>query len=384
MYPGMVNSPETTLTNGISESDTLIYVLDPARVPTPPNLMTLGTGTNAETVKVTEINDSAITVERGFQGIAKSWSTGTVIARNFTEYDYGALKDNIDDLDGRNIPVNKLDATVDPGVSDDSTEGYNPGSLWVNATGKKAFVCTDASTGAAVWEIYTGLGSHLSDYASMQFGARPYISTAAKTYYIDGTGGDDANDGLTALTAFKTWVKALTMIPLFLAHTYTIRIIGNLAETITLPYTVSVAVSPMLIRGDTTTPGSHAVNAIDVIACKGCGDSGITFRYLRSSGAISVWGSQGIGFRDLEPRNPAGNGVYAQSSICRVDTCDFGSSVVNRCINSQLSLVYSVNNSGNAIAEGLYAQTGGVIGKGGTQPTGTGSAEGTANGGVIR
>lgn len=99
MYPGMINSPETTITNNINESDTIIYVLDPARVPEPPNLMTLGTGTNAETVKVTEISGSAITVERGFQGIAKSWPAGTVIARNFTEYDYGALKDNIEDLD---------------------------------------------------------------------------------------------------------------------------------------------------------------------------------------------------------------------------------------------------------------------------------------------
>ena len=105
MYPGMVNSPETTLTNGINETDTLIYVLDPARVPEPPNLMTLGTGTNAETVKVTEINDSAITVERGFQGIAKSWPAGTVIARNFTEYDYDALKENIEDLDATKTPA---------------------------------------------------------------------------------------------------------------------------------------------------------------------------------------------------------------------------------------------------------------------------------------
>ena len=95
MYPGMVNSPETTITNGISESDTIIYVLDPARVPTPPNLMTLGTGTNAETVKVTDISGSAITVERGFQGIAKSWPAGTVIARNFTEYDHDAFIENI-------------------------------------------------------------------------------------------------------------------------------------------------------------------------------------------------------------------------------------------------------------------------------------------------
>jgi len=99
MYPGMINSPETTITNNINESDTIIYVLDPARVPEPPNLMTLGTGTNAETVKVLEINDNAITVERGFQGVAKSWPAGTVIARNFTEYDYNALKENIEDLE---------------------------------------------------------------------------------------------------------------------------------------------------------------------------------------------------------------------------------------------------------------------------------------------
>ena len=103
MYKGLVNSPETTITNNISESDTIIYVLDPARVPELPNLMTLGTGTNAETVKVTEISGSAITVERGFQGIAKSWPAGTVIARNFTEYDYAAFKANIEELaDGLN------------------------------------------------------------------------------------------------------------------------------------------------------------------------------------------------------------------------------------------------------------------------------------------
>jgi len=99
MYPGMINSPETTITNNINESDTIIYVLDPARVPEPPNLMTLGTGTNAETVRVIEINGNAITVERGFQGVPKAWPAGTVIARNFTEYDYRALKENIEDLE---------------------------------------------------------------------------------------------------------------------------------------------------------------------------------------------------------------------------------------------------------------------------------------------
>ena len=99
MYKGVVNSPETTITNDISNTDTLIYVLDDSRVPDDlPNLMTIGTGTNAETIKVLSKAGSAITVVRGFQGVAKAWNAGSIIARNFTEYDYNALMENINTL----------------------------------------------------------------------------------------------------------------------------------------------------------------------------------------------------------------------------------------------------------------------------------------------
>lgn len=117
MYSGLVNSPETTIANDVGVSDTLIYVLDPARVPSDlPNLMTIGTGTNAETVLVESINDSAITVQRGFQGIAKEWPTGTIIARNFTAYDHDTFKDNIEDLDTRVGPLANLLTTIKTSV----------------------------------------------------------------------------------------------------------------------------------------------------------------------------------------------------------------------------------------------------------------------------
>src|SRR5690554_1744621 len=175
MYPGMVNSPETTTTNNINESDTIIYVLDPARVPTPPNLMTLGTGTNAETVKVTEINDSAITVERGFQGIAKSWPAGTVIARNFTEYDYGALKENIEDLEAN----------------------------------KETPAGAQAKAEAAAGAVQAELAAHQADGASHSKTARFVVgtSTAGWTledcdYLCDGTADDvEINNAITALSA---------------------------------------------------------------------------------------------------------------------------------------------------------------------------------------
>ena len=95
MFKGVANSPETTITNNISNSDALIYVLDETRIPEPPNLMVLGTGVGAETIKVLSIDGNAITVERGFQGVAKAWNAGTIIARNFTEYDYNALVENV-------------------------------------------------------------------------------------------------------------------------------------------------------------------------------------------------------------------------------------------------------------------------------------------------
>lgn len=112
MYKGVANSPETTITNNINETDTLIYVLDETRIPAElPNLMVLGTGTGAETIKVLSIEGNAITVERGFQGVAKAWNAGTVIARNFTEYDYNALKENIEGLDENIGDLDELDTT---------------------------------------------------------------------------------------------------------------------------------------------------------------------------------------------------------------------------------------------------------------------------------
>lgn len=119
MYKGVANSPETTITNDINNLDTIIYVLDETRIPELPNLMVLGNGISAETVKVLSIDGNALTVERGFQGVPKSWNTGTIIARNFTEYDYNSLVENIKELDEE-----KTTATVtDNKINNHNTNG---------------------------------------------------------------------------------------------------------------------------------------------------------------------------------------------------------------------------------------------------------------------
>ena len=48
-----------------------------------------------------------------------------------------------------------LDATTNPGVSNDGTEGYCEGSRWLNVSTGKSFICLDNTTDAAVWKIKT-------------------------------------------------------------------------------------------------------------------------------------------------------------------------------------------------------------------------------------
>lgn len=98
MYDGVVNSIETVTTGAINATDTIINVLDETRIPEAPNILVLGSGASAETVKLTAKTGNVLTVERGLQGTAKSWASGTLIARNFTEYDHRAFKENIEEV----------------------------------------------------------------------------------------------------------------------------------------------------------------------------------------------------------------------------------------------------------------------------------------------
>lgn len=57
---------------------------------------------------------------------------------------------DFDDVSG--LPLNNYSATTDPTVNDDSGDGYSPGSIWYNSTGTgEAFLCVDATLGAAKW-----------------------------------------------------------------------------------------------------------------------------------------------------------------------------------------------------------------------------------------
>jgi hypothetical protein len=58
---------------------------------------------------------------------------------------------NYRDLWNMRAPLIRYNATVAPTVNDDSADGYSVGSYWYDTTNDRAYVCLDATAGAAVW-----------------------------------------------------------------------------------------------------------------------------------------------------------------------------------------------------------------------------------------
>ena len=83
--------------------------------------------------------------------------------------------------------TNKLDATADPTVDDDTDLGYVVGSRWIDVTADKEYVCLDDTNGAAVWTETTDSSSDVINDTSPQLGGNLDMGT----YKLVGEGGSD-------------------------------------------------------------------------------------------------------------------------------------------------------------------------------------------------
>lgn len=62
-----------------------------------------------------------------------------------------------------NAVLNNLSATVAPTGSNDNTMGYSIGSMWINTVSNTIYICTNNSTGVAVWS-QSSIVSQVTDY----------------------------------------------------------------------------------------------------------------------------------------------------------------------------------------------------------------------------
>ena len=120
MYTPQAFSPQTALSQDIGASDTRIYVANVNVFPTPPTLATIGTdAASAETVKITAKGTNFIDVQRGLLGTAKSWTTNSVIARNFSAADQTAIQNNINTLNATKLESVEADDVANNTLTND-------------------------------------------------------------------------------------------------------------------------------------------------------------------------------------------------------------------------------------------------------------------------
>lgn len=67
----------------------------------------------------------------------------------FPPEDHTHSKDDLSDW------KNNFSSTVNPTTSNDNTEGYSVGSIWLNTTSNISFQCMDATINNAIWKILT-------------------------------------------------------------------------------------------------------------------------------------------------------------------------------------------------------------------------------------
>lgn len=73
-------------------------------------------------------------------------------------------------------------ATTDPTVNDDSGDGYSVKSIWLNQSSGEAFMCFDATVGAAVWVKTTLTVDELGSLALLNSVGTSSIENSAVTY----------------------------------------------------------------------------------------------------------------------------------------------------------------------------------------------------------
>lgn len=201
MYPGIDNSPKTTITSAIAATDTSIPIESISVLPDAPNLATIGTGDNAEVILYNAIEGNILTgCVRGVGGTARVWSAGTNIYRAYTNKDHQTFIDNIKDLDNRKLSTD--------GVGSDLTLNFTEAEQKANiTTGEKLSVIAGKIAkwfslfGAAAWlgvgssENTVAAGKHAAQHKTggMDALAASDIGAAANTHASNHkAGGVDA------------------------------------------------------------------------------------------------------------------------------------------------------------------------------------------------
>lgn len=135
-----------------------------------------------------------------------------------------------------------LAATTAPAVDDDTADGYGVGSLWFDTTADLAYVCLDASAGAAVWLCVTP--KVLAGTATILAGGSAITATVGAAYdnkpvtvtikgLTGGTGAFHATDPIVLKASVAAGTLTITAINAITA------VATNVASNVVCYYTIA-------------------------------------------------------------------------------------------------------------------------------------------------
>ncbi|WP_416381834.1 hypothetical protein [Paenibacillus polymyxa] len=144
MYPPVVNSPKTELTELITDKQTEITVANASVLLQGEGIAVLGNGDVAETITYASVEGNVLKgCVRGFEGVTRAWPVGTRISRNFTAADWNAAQNNIRELDATNKRIDDSFKLISPEMI--TFPAHAPFRSWqgVCTDGKYIYLTTD-------------------------------------------------------------------------------------------------------------------------------------------------------------------------------------------------------------------------------------------------
>ena len=82
--------------------------------------------------------------------------------------------------------TNNFAATANPTVNNDTSQGYQPGSIWINTTTSAIFQMVSATKGAAVWVEVAAAGTEIPDASAAYNASSSAIAFTATAAQISG------------------------------------------------------------------------------------------------------------------------------------------------------------------------------------------------------
>lgn len=252
MYAPQNNGPHTALAETINAAQTDITVVDASVLPAAPNMLTIGTGEDAELVLMSAKTGSIITVTRGYNGTtAKSWEADEWVYRAITAQDVSALQANINAIN-----AGKVDAESGKGLSTNDYTTAEKQKLAGVAEGANNYTHPATHPASMITDLATVATS--GDYKDL--GGKPAIPTVDNTIT---EGGQNPVTGGAIYTALAGKANA--------SHTQSAGTItagtlgGQVKANATAAATLDVA-QVRSIRAGTTdlTPGTSAMASGEV------------------------------------------------------------------------------------------------------------------------